>query len=197
MALFLRLVAASVVFVSSSALATVACFQQSPRFTQEGDRYWQINTIPQGPVVGKQAFLKQAEPFKGRISGTVQREECSGAQANPLIKATKASLKGSLSIDADGVKLQVSVTDLKDKTIKEERLEFLGRSPTVALNTGAEGEFSLIQKLRANANPGDKISLLRESEYSLVFAKKQISIRAVYFANGLAYAEEFWEIMPR
>ncbi|HNG60595.1 MAG TPA: hypothetical protein PKZ52_12290, partial [Cellvibrionaceae bacterium] len=180
-----------------SAFATLACFQQSPRFVQQADQYWQINTVPSGPLAGKPALLKQAEPFAGRINGSVQRQECSGAEAKPLIKTSKASVKGTLSVEGDAVKLILSVTDLKDKIVKEERLEFLGHSPTVNFTAGAAGEFALIQKLRANAKPGDKISLLRESEYSLTFTKKFLTIRAVHFANGLAYAEDVWEITPR
>lgn len=197
MALFVRLLAASLVCVSGSALASVACFQPSPRFAAQGDAYWQINPLVNGPIAGKQALLKQLEPLAGRINGALRREDCSGAENQPQVKSVNASVKGTLVVEQDGVKLQLSVTDLKDKTIKEERLEFLGRSPTVAFNTGAQGEFTLVQKLRANAKPGDKISLLREAEYSLLIDKKHLRIRAVHFANGLTYAEEIWDITPR
>lgn len=197
MALCIRLLAASAVFICSSAFASLACFQPSPRFSQEGDQYWQINTLPTGLQPSKQALLKRAEPLVGRISGSLQREECSGSQTTPLVKNHKASVKGTLSVEGDAVKLSLSVTDLKEKIVKEERLEFLGRSPTVSFSAGADGQFNLIQKLRANAKPGDKISLLRESEYFLIFNKKHLSIRAVHFANGLAYAEDLWEITPR
>lgn len=198
MPLFIRLLAASLVCsLASSAFAAVTCFHASPRLAQQGDQYWQINSLPSGPLAGKSAFLKQAERFNGRVNGTLQHEECSGTEANPLRKQSNASVKGTLSVEADGIKLILTVTDFKDKTIKDERLEFLGRSPTVNFMAGAEGEFKLTQKLRANANPNDKISLLRESEYSVVFDKKFITIRAVHFANGLAYAEDVWLLAER
>ncbi len=178
------------------AQAEVACFAPSPRFTQQGDQYWLINTLSTAGLAGKKQLLRSAEPLNGRVEGSLYHQECSGSESKPLVRANKASVKGTLSVDAEGIKLNLEVTDLKEKTIKQERMEFLGRSPTVAFSV-AEGEFSLVQKLRANANPGDKISLLRESQYSLIFTKNHLKLRAVHFANGLTYAEDIWEISPR
>ena len=83
MALFVRLLAASLVCVSGSALASVACFQPSPRFAAQGDAYWQINPLVNGPIAGKQALLKQLEPWQGALMAHCAVKTAAEPKANP------------------------------------------------------------------------------------------------------------------
>jgi hypothetical protein len=197
MTVFVRLIIACVSVASGSVFASVECFSKSPRFAQQGDAYWQIDTLAPASIQGKNQFLTQAQAFSGRVTGNVQHEECSGTADKPLIKTTKASVKGSLVVQGDSVQFILEATDNKDKIVKTERMEFLGRSPTVDFASSTDGTFHLQQKLRANATLSDKISLLRETEYSISFNKKQLTMRAVYYANGFYYAEDSWVILRR
>ncbi|HEY6530348.1 MAG TPA: hypothetical protein VIZ65_16795 [Cellvibrionaceae bacterium] len=197
MTVLVRLIIACISVASGSVFASVDCFSKSPRLAEQGDSYWQINTVAPASIQGKNQFLTQAQAFSGRVTGNLQHEECSGTVHKPLVKSTKASVKGAIVVQGDAVQFILETTDNKEKIVKTERMEFLGRSPTVDFAFSADGTFHLQQKLRANATPGDKISLLREAEYSISFNKKQLTMRAVYYANGFYYAEDSWVILRR
>jgi hypothetical protein len=193
----LRFVLGCMCLMAQPAFASLECSDKSPRFTQQGDTYWEINPISRSASADKNQFTLRVKHFAGRVEGKLQRNECSGGQDKTLIKTTQSSAKGTLEQANNGVKLVLEVTDLKDKSVKSERLEFLGSTSTVDFSADSAGGFITLQKIRANATPGDKISLLRETEYSISFAKNKLIIHAEHFANGYFYAEDNWTITSR
>ncbi|MEY4589330.1 MAG: hypothetical protein RL497_1406 [Pseudomonadota bacterium] len=184
--------------VAGPAFATNDCLSKSPQFASQGELYWEINPIKNIPEAHKNNFIIQAEKMAGRIQGDLNHEECTGSQNNILKTNIKATAKGTIAMEKNGVKLILEVTDIKNKKIKTERLEFLGKSATVAfLADKNSGSFMLQQKARTNAQTKDKISLLREVEYSIKFNKNKLFIRALHYANGFYYAEDTWELARR
>lgn len=192
-----RLIVGFVFLLTQSAFAAVICTDKSPRIAQQGDKYWDIQPTGTIDPASKSQFQQRFSQFVGRIEGSLQHEECTGNKDKIEIKSSRASVKGTLEQSDGGVKLILEITDLKDKSVKNERIELLGRASTVDFSASPGGGFQTLQKIRANASNADKISLLRESEYAVSFSKKTLIIHSKHYANGYFYAEDNWVITGR
>lgn len=188
-------------FVSLSLLtaqvswAALDCTSKSPRFEIQGERYWDIVVVKPKPV-DQQRFLATMEKFSGRITGNFIRDECTADQGTTKVLSNSGRVKGYLNTTDTGAKFSVEVTDSKEKTVKPEIMEFLGRSATIEFTANANG-YRALHKIRANAKPGDKISLLREVEYLITITKNELLVDAKHYANGQFYAQDKWVFKQR
>lgn len=183
------------VFAAGATSAAANCTDKSPQFEHQGERYWDIVAIKPKPV-DQQRFLATMDKFSGRITGHLTREECTLEQGVNKILSSSGRIKGYLDTTDTGAKFSIEVTDAKEKTVKPELMEFLGRSATIEFSATAEG-YRALQKIRANTKPGDKISLLREVEYVISISKNELFVDAKHYANGQFYARDKWVFKRR
>ena len=178
----LQIIGSVILLVVSSSAFSIDCGQQSPRFVEKGDQYYEVAESSGLSDKERKTLNRLAEKIRGDWSGDGTSLECSGSQ---LLRVERRDIESDLNIQLLN-KAELHITE--ERLVKPEKIlrrdvdKLFSRWSNAQVDEISETKLVAIEKYRRQA--GRRGTGLWEIVYDLRVSNGELRYATTRYING-------------
>ena len=177
-----QIVGPVILLVVSSAIFAADCGQKSPRFVEEGDKYYEVAESSGLSDDERKTLNRLAEKIRGDWSGDGTSLECSGSQ---LLRTERRDIESDLNINLLN-KEELHITEERlvkpEKILRRDVAKLFSRWGNAQVDEISETKLVAIEKYRRQA--GRRGTGLWEIVYDLRVSNGELQYTTTRYING-------------